>query len=220
LEERSRGAFESLRDFYRRVVPWPEEMEAMIRVGAFDEFGKFRTAQFWEYQFLRRAYGDRGENGQGWLLPPPGTGRLPETPLKEPGGLERLEWETELLGFAVSGHPLDLYEDVAWETYCPVNRLPEHAGKEVVVCGLVIEQRIHQQTTGEPMKFMTLADRTGMVETDLFAKTYRSYGLATARYPVLEVAATVEPYESGKGFSMRVHRAGKPRMKQGKKCSW
>jgi DNA polymerase III alpha subunit len=56
-------------------------------------------------------------------------------------------------------------------------------------------------STGEPMKFLTLADWTGMVETELFAQTYKSYGLATVRYPVLEVTATVEPFENGRGFS-------------------
>ncbi len=61
------------------------------------------------------------------------------------------------------------------------------------------------------MKFLTLADWTGMVETELFAQTYKSYGLATVRYPVLEVEATVEPFENGRGFSLRVLRAGKPR---------
>jgi len=30
-------------------------------------------------------------------------------------------------------------------------------------------------------------------------------------YPVLEVTATVEPFENGRGFSLRVLRAGKPR---------
>lgn len=43
------------------------------------------------------------------------------------------------------------------------------------------------------------------------ADTYRSYGQATVRYPVLEVTATVEPFENGHGFRLRVHRAGKPR---------
>ena len=89
--------------------------------------------------------------------------------------------------------------------------LSEHIGETVVTCGLVVEQRTHHQITGEPMKFLTLADWTGMVETELFAQTYKSYGLATARYPVLEVAATVEPFENGRGFSLRVLRAGKPR---------
>src|SRR6202042_1203197 len=98
-------------------LPMPEEIEAMIRVGGFDEFGQARTAQFWDAQFLRRSYGNAGEPGQGWLLAPPGAERLPEVPLREPMRQERLEWETELLGFAASGHPLELYPDIAWETY-------------------------------------------------------------------------------------------------------
>jgi len=56
-----------------------------------------------------------------------------------------------------------------------------------------------------------MADWTGMVETALFAKTYKSYGLATVRYPVLEVTATVEPFENGRGFSLKVLIAGNPR---------
>jgi DNA polymerase III alpha subunit len=87
----------------------------------------------------------------------------------------------------------------------------EHVGETVTACGLVVEQRTHHQITGEPMKFLTLADWTGIVETELFAQTYKNYGLATVRYPVLEVTATVEPFENGRGFSLRVLRAGKPR---------
>jgi error-prone DNA polymerase len=203
--------FDSLKDFFLRVSPLPEEVEAMIRVGAFDCFGQPRSAQFWEFQSLRRSFGSNDEPGQGWLLPPPGLERLPEVPLQEPTRKERLQWEAELLGFPASGHPLDLHDSIAWDTYCPVNHLHLFVGQEVVTCGLVIEQRIHHQISGEPMKFLTLADRTGIVETELFADTYRSYGLATIRYPVLEIVATVEPFENGRGFSLRVHRAGKPR---------
>ena len=71
-------------------------------------------------------------------------------PLNEPTRRERLEWETDLFGFAVSGHPLELYADVAWDTYCPVNRLGEFVGETVTTCGLVVEQRTHHQITGEP----------------------------------------------------------------------
>jgi DNA polymerase III alpha subunit len=93
-----------------------------------------------------------------------------------------------------------------------VSRLAEHIGETVVTCGLVVEQRTHHQITGEAMKFLTLADWTGIVETELFAQTYKSYGLATVRYPVLEVEAKAEPFENGRGFSLRVLRAGKPRL--------
>src|ERR1700690_1407527 len=137
--------------------------------------------------------------------------RLPEAPLKEPTRRERLESENELLGVPASGHPLELHDHVAWNTYCPVAKLAEHIGEEVVTCGVVVEQRTHPQIPGEPMKFLTLADWTGMVETELYAQTYKSYGLATVRYPVLEVTATVEPFENGRGFPWRVWRAGKPR---------
>jgi hypothetical protein len=50
-----------------------------------------------------------------------------------------------------------------------------------------------------------------MVETELFTQTYKSYGLATVRYPVLQVTAAVEPFENGQGFSSRMLRPGKPR---------
>jgi error-prone DNA polymerase len=222
LAEHERGAFASLADFHCRVKPLPEEMETMIRAGGFDEFGQTRTRQFWEAQRLVKSSAfakATARQGSGNLEFDFEAGKNPvsdffaQNPalLREPTRRERLEAETELFGYAVSGHPLELFEDVAWDTYCPVARLGEHIGEMVVTCGLVVEQRTHHQITGEPMKFLTLADWTGMVETELFAQTYKSYGLATVRYPVLEVTATVEPFENGRGFSLRVLWAGKPR---------
>jgi hypothetical protein len=63
------------------------------------------------------------------------------------------------------------------------------------------------------MKFLTLADWTGMIETELFARTCKTYGLATVRYPVLEVEARIEPFENGRGFSLRALAARNPRAK-------
>jgi hypothetical protein len=76
----------------------------------------------------------------------------------------------------------------------------------LVTCGLVVEQRTHYQITGEPIKFLTLADWTGMVEAELFAQTSKGYGSTTGRYPVLQGA-----FENGRGFTLRVLRAGEPR---------
>lgn len=174
-------------------------------------FGDSRPIQFWQAKaFL--ASGTKAD-GEEWLLPPPDISHHLQNRLQQPSLKEKLEWESDLFGFTISGHPLDLYPEVAWDTYCPVERLHEFVGKRVICCGLVIEQRLHYQTTGELMKFMSLADRTGIVETELFADTYRSYGAVTVRYPVLEVEATVEPYENGRGFSLRVWRVEKPRTK-------
>ena len=40
-------------------------------------------------------------------------------PLQEPTRRERSESENELVDFPASGHPLELHNDVAWNTYCP-----------------------------------------------------------------------------------------------------
>jgi len=136
-------------------------------------------------------------------------------PLVEPSRLQRLQAEEELLGYPGSGHPLELFPDIASETYCPVNRLGDNLGEQIVTCGLVIEQRLFHQVTGEPMKFLTIADWTGIIETELFARTYQSYGLSTIRYRVLEITAIVEPYENNRGHTLRVLRAGKPRVRTG-----
>jgi len=211
LAAHARGHFASLSDFFHRVGPFGEEFEAMIRAGGFDEFGDSRTRQFWQAQHLLKTYGAGNQPNQAWLLPPPGVERLPEMPLNEPTRLECLYAENELFGYPVGGHPLELFADIAWDTYCPVNRLGQFVGETVTTCGLVVESRVHHQITGEAMKFLSLADWTGIIETELFADTYRRDGLATVRYPVLEIEAKVEPFDNDNGFSLRVLRAGKPR---------
>jgi len=221
--ERERNAFGSVADVHRRVNPTAEELEAMIRAGGFDEFGESRTRQFWEAQQLVRtalcaphsALGCRNLEFDFEAGTDPVAEFFVANPslLREPTRRERLAAETELFGYPVSGHPLELHSDIAWDSYCPVSRLGEYVGETVVACGLVVEQRTHHQITGEPMKFLTLADWTGIVETELFARTYKNYGLATVRYPVLEVEAKVEAFENGRGFTLRVLRAGKPRTK-------
>jgi DNA polymerase III alpha subunit len=212
LAARKDNPFASLADFFHRVRPSGEELEAMIRAGAFDAFGEPRSRQFWSAQYLLRTFTASDETGQAWLIPPADPSKLPKVTVVEPTRDERLQAEAELFGYAVSGHPLELFKDIAWGTYCPVNRLVEFVGQIVRVCGLVVEQRIHHQITGEPMKFLSLADWTGIIETELFAKTYKSYGLATVRYPVLEIEARVEPFENGRGFTLRALAARKPRL--------
>ncbi len=219
LEARKGGRFASFANFFHRIKPAGEELEAVIRAGAFDAFGEPRTRQFWSAQYLLRTFGT-GESGQSWLIPPADPNKLPKIPVVEPTQDERLQAESDLFGFAVTGHPLELFKDIAWETYCPVKRLGEFIGQTVQICGLVVEQRVHHQITGEPMKFLSLADWTGIIETELFAKTYKSYGLATVRYPVLEIEARVEPFENGRGFSLRALRVGQPRQTAGASISF
>jgi DNA polymerase III alpha subunit len=124
---------------------------------------------------------------------------------------QRAEAEMELLGFPVSIHPLDYFaSDVEWQRYCPITELDRYHRRKVTVCGLQVAAR-HTSTQqgkhpGRLMKFISLADKTGILETVLFPGVYQRYGRLTARSPVIAMTGVVEPFESGIGSNLRVQR--------------
>jgi DNA polymerase III alpha subunit len=104
---------------FRPAGGWPkisgEELKAMIQVGAFDPFGEPRTRQFWSARYLLRTFGGSRHTGQSWLIPPADPAKLPKITVVESTRQERLQWESELFGFAISRHPLELFKVVAWD---------------------------------------------------------------------------------------------------------
>jgi len=202
-----RGPFVSLRDFYERTSPGIGEVENLIRAGAFDGFGESRTTQFWQLRRLAQ-----WPRSQGYLFQS-SESALPTVPLTEPDQAQRLRDEMELLGFTVSGHPLDQFCDVAWQTYCPITDLKKYPRREVTVCGLIIQDRMFSQVTGDKMKFITVCDYTGFIECEIFAEAYRRFGINTVRYPVVEVTGRAIPFDNDLGCSLQVERVGKPRQK-------
>jgi DNA polymerase III alpha subunit len=124
--------------------------------------------------------------------------------LSEPSGLDCLKAEMDLLGFTVSAHPLDLYPEAPLVT--SIASLGDFLNQVVTICGMVIAERVFSQANGDPMKFVTLADRTGIVETELFASQFRWFGLRTVRYPMIKVTGRVVPLNNGKGFAFDLIR--------------
>ena len=195
--------FVSVADFWRRGAPQAEEASALLRAGAFDGFGSSRTAMFWELRALAP-----WTAGQGLLLEARGAA-LPEG-RTEPGRWEKLRDEMELLGFPVNGHPVELWPEVAWETYCPAGAVRQFPGQRVTTCGLVVAQRLHHQSDGRAMKFISLCDRTDILECEIFAEVYRRCGGVLARWPVVEVTGKVETL-GGRGCVLRVEEVRRAR---------
>ncbi len=212
-----REPFASLAHFHQRAAPERAEMHALVRAGAFDSFGVSRTHAVWKVQHLTR---QPAQPEQPALFPATEPA-APDLPPMDPEAArrQRLQDEMELLGFTVSGHPLDLHPGVAWSSYIPVADLQNFSGRTVTFAGLVAASREHRQADGGTMKFLTLCDRTGMVETEMFAAVHRRHGLDTLRYPVLEITGRVEPFPCGSGFSVRVLRAGPPRVTGGQRAA-
>jgi DNA-directed DNA polymerase III PolC len=205
--ERARAPFENVRDFCERVRPEGVEALNLIRAGGFDSLGSSRTEQFW-----RCLHSSRDVNaGADWLFRTSREDDIRATFREEPSTLQKLQDELELFGYTVSGHPLDLHPQVAWHTYCPIAELHRYPHQRVTVCGLIIVSRSHLQQNGQPMKFISICDRTGIVECEIFAAAYRLYGLNTIRYPVVQVTGEVKPFDNSAGYTLDVLRVEKAR---------
>jgi DNA polymerase III alpha subunit len=101
---------------------------------------------------------------------------------------------------------VELWPEMAWETYCPVGEVRNFAGELVTTCGLVVAQRLHHQSDGRAMKFISICDRTDILECEIFADAYRKCGGVLARWPVVEVTGRVEALGGSRGCVMRVER--------------
>ncbi len=114
--------------------------------------------------------------------------------------------EMELLGFPITIDPLThLGTDehgrrIDWSRYVPTGRLKEFSGKSVQVCGLMVADRINATQQGQLMKFVSLADRSGVVETILFPDVYQRFGYLTAAHPILAARGIVKPFENRNGL--------------------
>ncbi len=89
---------------------------------------------------------------------------------------ERLLGEREALGFYLTGHPLDRFQqDVERFATSHVGKLHKGMdGAEVVIAGVICEFREIQTRSGKgPMCFFQLEDQYGRVEVIVFPKTYQ-----------------------------------------------
>lgn len=214
LEEREKGVFRTLEDFVRRCRPTESEWRLLLDSGALDVFGPSRPMLFWRLRRLQRS--GMGHDGMLWETPPEKDDETPPLELDCPDAWQMARRETELLGFPITVDPItylsrdDKGRTIDWSRYVPVSRLHEHAGERVSVCGLMVADRINRTNTGDLMKFVTLADRTGFVETCLFPDTYHRFGHLTAANPILAVSGVVDLFENGRGFTLRAERVEVP----------
>lgn len=176
------GPFQSLTDFCSRVdlrVVNRSVIESLIKVGAFDSFGRGR-APLYEgldpaLEVGKRLSRDRAA-GQGSLLGSWGETEWPpemQTEGREWHHLELLRYEKELLGVSISGHPLDRYRDVLakYGAVTVGDVLAGRAGRAAKVGGMVGRIKTIADKKGREMAFFTLED-DGDVEVVAFADCY------------------------------------------------
>jgi DNA polymerase III subunit alpha len=118
---------------------------------------------------------------------------VPDWPLRE-----KLLGEKEMLGFYVTGHPLDQYDDKIRELATHHSGNLEGLAKsvEVALCGVITGVQKKRNREGKPWAAMMLEDRTGAVEALLFTTNYERLTSMLAEDQAVLVRALVLPEEN------------------------
>jgi DNA polymerase-3 subunit alpha len=183
------GGFESLSQCLGSLPPRAvnhKGLECMTKAGCFDTFGVTRKGVLDHLDRLidmTSREREQRELGQGFLF-----ADLPSESLEEElrsgehaDRADRLTWEREVLGFFLSGHPLEAYAEQL-ERYADstVDQLPkrfadgaEHASIGGLVSSLkVIPIRKEGRNQGRRMAVFLLEDATGSVRVVAFPDTF------------------------------------------------
>ncbi|MGH6736292.1 MAG: DNA polymerase III subunit alpha [Methyloceanibacter sp.] len=216
VEREERGPFRDISDFARRINPRTvnkRALEMLAAAGALDELGVDRATAFANVDLIIAA-GNRSletsAEGQEDLFsgaqhaPPPIELRAakPWVPT------DSLSKEFESVGFFLTGHPLDDYQEVleglgaeTWAEFAIKARQRRVVGS---LAGTVLSARERKGKSGNPYAFVAFSDPTGQFEAVVFSEAL------LASRPLLEpgtaVLLDVEAEADGETVRVRVQR--------------
>jgi DNA polymerase-3 subunit alpha len=202
-ERDERGEFSSSEDFCSRLdsrVANRKMLESLIKAGAFDFTGRDRAELFAciEDALASSAALQRDRvAGQVSLFDEQthaatATRRQSIRPWNEH---EKLSFEKELLGFYVSGHPLDAYADVfAAKNYRSIASLGELDDRaQFKIAGAIVEvEKKFTKKEGKPFAVVWLEDLMDMLEVVVWNEVYLKVSDILVPGRVVELKATLD----------------------------
>ncbi len=106
---------------------------------------------------------------------------------------QRIVAELEILSFAVSDHPLCLVPETAIDrTVIMANEMESFKEKKVSIIGWMVTSRRAPTSNGKYIKFATIEDRTGLIETVLFPEVYKKYGKVLKGFGPFRITGIVQ----------------------------
>jgi DNA polymerase-3 subunit alpha len=205
-EREKNGLFESLEDFCSRLDSRTVNrkiIESLVKCGAFDGFRESRAALFTEIEPAMAAAAavqrDRA-SGQRSLFDaldsaPASRPRVGEAAAIEAWSKnEMLAYEKELLGFYVTGHPLDEYAGVfdssKLTTIAQAKATQENAMLKLAGMVVSVERRFTKKE-GKPFAVLVLEDFTGTLELTAWDETATEHAELMTPGRVVGVSARV-----------------------------
>jgi len=135
-----------------------------------------------------------------------------QTPKEEPVGdidftpAEKLQFEKELLGFYVSGHPMSLYNGLAeaLDTFPVTQLLSQPDRTEFRLCGIAgnIAKKLSKKDN-RPWAAFTLATRKASIALNMFADAFAAYGANLTENAILLVQGNILVSEDGARINVK-----------------
>lgn len=187
LKEREAGGpFTDFLDFLYRCEPRvlnSKLLESLINAGSFDGMGTNRPTLLENLEQAIKFVQKRHENeqyGQGSLFDADEEACIDSfemVVLEDSTLMEKLEIERGLLGFYVSGHPMDFYRDIHKRCVTVDLGHPERLPKDRPVSLVAMVDNIREISTkggaGDKMAFLLLSDFNGSVDSVAFPKVWK-----------------------------------------------
>jgi len=201
-EREQRGDFTSLDDFCTRLdsrVANRKMLESLIKAGAFDFLGRDRSELFncIDDAVTASAAAQRDRiAGQVSLFDeataPSGSRKRPATFWSEH---QKLSYEKELLGFYVSGHPLDAYADVFaaknYRSIASLSSLDDRA--PFTIAGAIAEvEKKFTRKEGKPFAVVWIEDRADTLEVVVWNEVYLKVSGILEAGRVVEIKGTLD----------------------------
>jgi DNA polymerase-3 subunit alpha len=195
IDERTKaGPFESIFDLTRRVSGKAMNrkcLECLVQAGALDGLGNIERSRYFNVDpkdnttGIEKAirFGSAVQNKQGSMQNSlfgddhEESITVPVLPEGEQwSSLEKLRKEKEVIGFYISGHPLDEYR-FEIRSFCShrieqLANLEELKNREVSIAGILTEVNHRISKNGKPFASFTVEDYTGGIQMVLFGEDY------------------------------------------------
>ena len=202
-ERRKKGKFKDFYDFAQRVDLTKVNkrvVENLIQCGSMDTFGVKRSQLLAVMdRVLDMAAADQKDRLMGAidLFGEEETQRAIRVPLPDLPEIpksEILRLEKELIGFYVTGHPLEEYR-AALSGMTQIARCSEENfrdGERVIVGGIISDLRLRTTKAGDQMAVFTLEDLSGSIQAIAFPRSYAVSRAAVGEDKIVSVAGMLK----------------------------
>jgi DNA polymerase-3 subunit alpha len=197
-ERKENGPYKSVFDLVSRInlrAANKKTFESLAYGGAFDSFKEMHRAHYFFTEngatFLEKIlrYGtslqESKNSSQTMLFDDSAGGEampMPKIPSTEPwGNIEQLKFEKEVIGFYISGHPLDSYR-FEMSNFCPnkvgdLKDMQAVKGRELTFGGMITAVNHRISKNGKPFGNFVIEDYNDSIELVVFGEDYLRFKL-------------------------------------------